>query len=181
MKDLNAVKPSNFSEIQAAKKDQLIRKLGPKKGAPGATESLDDIIKKHEDILKKEPNNYVVRNNLANLLKDYRHNYKKAREHYEQCIQINPEFHESYFNLGLLQHNHFREFDNAKHNYEVGIKLNTSCEKTNATFHKRLASLLQQYFPSEKDQCDHHYRKSLELHPKDPHTHLCYANYCKDV
>ena len=68
--------------------------------AIGEIEQAMEQFKRSLEISQLQPE---VHNNLANLLKSQK-NYQAAEEHYQEAIELNPQYLQAWRNLAICQH-----------------------------------------------------------------------------
>lgn len=101
---------------------------------------------------------------LAELHKDY----LMAKNYYDKVADINPDFPEIYYRLGIITNLHFDDQKESAANYlKKAIKKN----KLNADAHYRLGILMNEYFENHLKAAKY-FKKVLGVQPEHP-----FANY----
>ena len=67
-------------------------------------------IEFYEELTRDFPDNYEYWFNLAMAYKN-NHEWEKSKQSYYKALELNPQSHESYFNLAYLCFNENRPFD----------------------------------------------------------------------
>ncbi len=61
----------------------------------------DSVLFMYRQGLEVMPNSWVL-HDLAGRMYLHLHNEKEAERHYQKAIEVNPEYHAAYFDLGVL-------------------------------------------------------------------------------
>ncbi len=123
----------------------------------------DYKVAKHyyTDYLSKTfPSDAFAHNNLATLLKNEFDDIKEARKHYNEAIQINPNYAEAHNNLANLLIDKFHDKEGAIEHFEKAIEINPNF----AEAHNNLALLLLDEY-HDKDGAKEHYKKAIIINP----------------
>ena len=126
----------------------------------GATQELETLLSfddKHED-------SYFLLAELAELHRDN----LLAKNYFEKVENLNPNYPNIYYRMGLLALNKFENKNKEALHY---LKLATKQNKKNADAHYRLGILLNEHF-GKHWKAIKHFRKTLKIKPEHP-----FANY----
>ena len=125
---------------------------------------LEEAEKIYLDILKIDPKNADVYNNLG-ILFQINNKFEEAIEYYKKAIEFKSDFAEAYNNLGFLLQK-LKRFDEAVINYNEAIALKIKSEKT----YYNLGIILNEL--GKLDEAEASYRQAIILKPDFANAYL---------
>ncbi len=123
----------------------------------------------------------IAFNNLANILKsNYFKQYNKAKEYYENALQLKPNYPSAFNNLANLLGYEFHEYDSAKVYYEKAISFKSDYYEAN----NNLANLLCKDHFKQYKTAEEYFKKAIQINPEYAEVYhniaVLYFYYLKD-